>query len=51
MSFAHFSLFFFQLVDNLEVMFVVVLLLLLLRQVLEVVGSVIVFDGEVTPFH
>ena len=51
MPFAHFSLFFLQLIHDLEIVFVMVLLLLLLRQILEVVGSVIVFDGEVPPFH
>ena len=51
MSFAHSSLFFLQLIHDLQIVLVVVLHLLLLRQVLEVVGTVVVFDGEVTSLH
>ena len=51
MSFAHSSLLFLQLIHDLQIVLVVVLHLLLLRQVLEVVGAVVVFDGEVTSLH
>ena len=51
MSFAHSSLLFLQLIHDLQIVLVVVLHLLLLRQILEVVGTVVVFDGEVTSLH